>query len=236
MKTMNRNRNMINMRQRRILRELNREIQMKKAQRSEAWQRIARILTAVVAFLIVVAVIVLMEIKAENDAWARVLRRTSMAEALQETTQAEEVPPDAIWASQETYAPVEGIQMVEQMPLMVPEVDEEDLYWLSHVICGEAQCYSRECQVAVGSVVLNRVNSDRYPDTLEGVITQRHQYACYRDGNFHRTPTETNIEVARELLMYGSQLPANIYFQAQFKQGDFCYAKIDGEFFCGLEE
>ena len=90
MKTMNRNRNMINMRQRRILRELNREIQMKKAQRSEAWQRIARILTAVVAFLIVVAVIVLMEIKAENDAWARVLRRTSMAEALQETTQAEE--------------------------------------------------------------------------------------------------------------------------------------------------
>lgn len=168
-------------------------------------------------------------------------RATEAHAAVRETaaaveTTAEELPPDAIWASPETYAPVEGIQMVEQMPLMVPEVDEEDLYWLSHVICGEAQCYSRECQIAVGSVVLNRVNSDRYPDTLEGVITQRHQYACYRDGNFHRTPTETNIEVARELLMHGSQLPANVYFQAQFKQGDFCYAKIDGEYFCGLEE
>jgi len=168
-------------------------------------------------------------------------RATEAHAAVRETaavveTTAEELPPDAIWASQETYAPVEGIQMVEQMPLMVPEVDEEDLYWLSHAICGEAQCCSRECQIAVGSVVLNRVNSDRYPDTLEGVITQRHQYACYRDGNFRRTPTETNIEVARELLMHGSQLPANIYFQAQFKQGDFCYAKIDGEYFCGLEE
>ena len=168
-------------------------------------------------------------------------RATEAHAAVRETaaaveTTAEELPPDAIWASPETYAPEEGIQMVEQMPLMVPEVDEEDLYWLSHVICGEAQCYSRECQIAVGSVVLNRVNSDRYPDTLEGVITQRHQYAGYRDGNFHRTPTEMNIEVARELLMHGSQLPENIYFQAQFKQGDFCYAKIDGEYFCGLEE
>ena len=168
-------------------------------------------------------------------------RATEAHAAVRETaaaveTTAEELPPDAIWASPEAYAPEEGIQMVEQMPLMVPEVDEEDLYWLSHVICGEAQCYSRECQIAVGSVVLNRVNSDRYPDTLEGVITQRRQYACYRDGNFHRTPTEMNIEVARELLMHGSQLPENIYFQAQFKQGDFCYAKIDGEYFCGLEE
>lgn len=236
MKTMNRNRNLINMRQRRILRELNREIQMKKAQKSAAWQRIARILTAVVAFLIVVAVIVLMEIKAENDAWARVLRRTSMVGALQETTQAEEVPPDAIWASDATYAPVEGIEFVEQMPLMIPEVDEEDLYWLSHVICGEAQSYSRECQIAVGSVVLNRVKSSRYPNTIEGVVTQRHQYSSFTDGNFFRTPTETNVEVARELLMYGSQLPANVYFQAQYKQGDFCFAKIDGEYFCGLEE
>lgn len=153
------------------------------------------------------------------------------------TTTADELPPDAIWASDMTYAPIEGITMVEPVPEETePEVDENDLYWLSHVICGEAQCYSRECQVAVGSVVLNRVNSSRYPNTLEGVITQRHQYACYRDGNFHRTPTETNVEVARELLMNGSQLPSNVYFQAQFKQGDFCYAKIDGEYFCGLEE
>lgn len=166
-----------------------------------------------------------------TEAHAAVRETTAVVE-----TTAEELPPDAIWASPETYAPEEGIPMVEQMPLMIPEVDEEDLYWLSHVICGEAQSYSRECQIAVGSVVLNRVNSDRYPNTLEGVITQRHQYACYRDGNFHRTPTETNIEVARELLMHGSQLPENIYFQAQFKQGDFCYAKIDGEYFCGLEE
>ena len=169
-----------------------------------------------------------------HEAQAAVLKTGAAAGPV--VTETDGALPDAIWASPETYAPEEGIQMVEQMPLMIPEVDEEDLYWLSHVICGEAQCYSRECQIAVGSVVLNRVNSDRYPDTLEGVITQRHQYACYRDGNFHRTPTETNIEVARELLMYGSQLPANVYFQAQFKQGDFTYAKIDGEYFCGLEE
>lgn len=113
MKTMNRNRNLIRMRQRRILRELNRESRIQEVRGSFEWQLAARILMTIVAFLIVVAVIVLMEIKAENDAWARVLRRTSIAErymetqapeapeaimveALQETAQAEEAPPEAI--------------------------------------------------------------------------------------------------------------------------------------------
>lgn len=233
--TMNRNRNLISMRQRRILRELNREIQMKKAQKSAAWQRIARIMTAVVAFLIVVAVIVLMEIKAENDAWARVLRRTSMAEALQETTQAEEVPPDAIWASDATYAPVEGITMVEPVPIETePEVDEEELYMLAHLLAGECQSYSRECQVAVASVVMNRVKHPSYPNSVEGVIFQHGQYACVRDGNYDREPTALNWEVAEEVLRYGSQIPVNVVFQAQFKQGP-CWKKIDGEYFCIIE-
>lgn len=233
--TMNRNRNLINMRQRRILRELNREIQMKKAQKSAAWQRIARILTAVVAFLIVVVVIVLMEIKAENDAWARVLRRTSMVEALQETTQAEEVPPDAIWASDATYAPVEGITMVEPVPIETePEVDEEELYMLAHLLAGECQSYSRECQEAVASVVMNRVKHPSYPNSVEGVIFQHGQYACVRDGNYDREPTALNWEVAEEVLRYGSQIPVNVVFQAQFKQGP-CWKKIDGEYFCIIE-
>lgn len=113
MKAMNENRNLISMRQRRILHELNREIQMKKAQKSAAWQRIARIMTAAVGIIALIVLLICLEIKAENDAWARVLRRTSIAErymetkapeapeaimveALQKTSQAVEAPPEAI--------------------------------------------------------------------------------------------------------------------------------------------
>lgn len=121
MKTMNRNRNLISMRQRRILRELNRESRAKEVRESFEWKLAMKIIMTVVAFLIVVAVIVLMEIKAENDAWARVLRRTSIAErymethapeapeaimveALMETAKAEEAPPAAIEVKSATQA------------------------------------------------------------------------------------------------------------------------------------
>ena len=115
------------------------------------------------------------------------------------------------------------------------EVNLDDLYVLAHVICGEAQSCSRELQIAVGSVVLNRVAHPSYPDTVEGVVFQKRQYACTWDGNYYRTPTSTNWEVAEYLLREGSQLPDDVVFQAQFKQGSYVYAKIENEYFCGLK-
>lgn len=166
------------------------------------------------------------------EAQAAVMQRSSAAI----TTTAEELPPDAIWASEATYAPVEGITMVEPVPVETePEVDEEELYMLAHLLAGECQSYSRECQMYVGSVVLNRVAHRSYPNTIEGVIFQHGQYACTKDKNYYREPTPTNWKVAEELLRGGSVLPANVVFQAQFRQGDFCYAKVDGEYFCGIE-
>lgn len=148
------------------------------------------------------------------------------------TTTAEELPPDAIWASDMTYAPVESIEMVEPVPVETePEVDEEELYMLAHLLAGECQTYSRECQVATASVVINRVNHPSFPDSVKGVIYQPRQYACVRDGNYDREPTPTNWAVAEEVLRYGSQIPVNVVFQAQFKQGP-CWKKIDGEYFC----
>ena len=66
----------------------------------------------------------------------------------------------------------------------------EDLEILAHVICGEAQNCDDQEQLYVGSVVLNRVNHSAYPGTIRGVVFQKGQYACTRDGNYYRTPTE----------------------------------------------
>ena len=77
---------------------------------------------------------------------------------------------------------------------------------------------SREDQIYTGSVVLNRVNSDKWPGhSLEETITQKKwgkQYACYWDGNFQRTPTATNWEVAKYLLENGSQIPHDVVYQS----------------------
>ena len=103
---------------------------------------------------------------------------------------------------------------------------EKDLEILSHIICGEAQSYSDELQLAVGSVFLNRVKDDRFPNTFEAVAFQKRQYACIKDGNYYRKPTDRNIANAKHLLENGSVLPENVVFQAEFKQGKGVYKTI----------
>ena len=109
---------------------------------------------------------------------------------------------------------------------------DEDLEVLTRVITGEAQCYSDEHQIAVGSVVLNRVESPKYPNTIKEVVFQRGQYACTKDGNYYREPTQKNREIAKYLLENGSQLPSNCIYQAQFKQGSGVYKKIGRTYIC----
>ncbi|MGL5438023.1 MAG: cell wall hydrolase [Lachnospiraceae bacterium] len=109
---------------------------------------------------------------------------------------------------------------------------EEDLYILAHVICGEAQAYSDEEQLYVGSVVLNRMNHSRYPDTIHGVVFQKNQYSCTRDGNYYRTPTERNWANARYLLENGSILPANVVYQSGGRQGKGVYLKTSRHYYC----
>lgn len=108
----------------------------------------------------------------------------------------------------------------------------EDLTILTRVIYGEASGQSWDFQVAVGSVVLNRVKSNKFPNTIKGVVFQRGQYACTWDGNYNKTPNEQAKKVARYLLENGSQLPSNIVFQAEFVQGRGVYKKMGNTYFC----
>ena len=110
-----------------------------------------------------------------------------------------------------------------------------DLYLLAHVICGEAQNCPRSEQEYVGSVVLNRVKSDRFPDTLSEVIYQTDpvQYTCAWDGNFDREPTEENWDVAADLLENGSVLPDDVVWQSAEPQGSYTYIHTDYHYYCG---
>lgn len=109
---------------------------------------------------------------------------------------------------------------------------EEELYIMAHLLAGECQGYPDDEQKRVGSVALNRVNHDRYPDTLKEVVFQPGQYACTWDGNYYKEPTERNWENAEWLLENGSIFPDHVIFQAGFKQGKGVYYKSDWHYFC----
>ena len=112
------------------------------------------------------------------------------------------------------------------------ENTDENLYVLSHIINAEAGGESDECQLAVGSVVLNRVNSKYFPDTIYDVVFEPGQYSPTWEGTYYNTPSQRAINNAKYLLENGSQLPSNVLFQAGFEQGSGVYKIIDGEYFC----
>ena len=97
-----------------------------------------------------------------------------------------------------------------------------------------------EQQLYVGSVVLNRVASDRFPDTLEEVVYQPGQYAC-ASYLYSLTPDARTIANARQLLEGGSVLPAGVVFQSEAPQGSGVYATYHDEvlgsttYYCTLE-
>lgn len=109
---------------------------------------------------------------------------------------------------------------------------EEDLYILSHLICGEAEGCWRPMKLSVGSVVLNRVSDDRFPDTIAEVVFQEGQYACTWDGNYYKEPSQETINIAAELLEYGSVIDESVVWQAEFPQGYGIYDVIGNMYFC----
>lgn len=109
---------------------------------------------------------------------------------------------------------------------------EEDLYVMAHVLAGECQSCPDQEQLYVGSVVLNRKNHPSFPNTIKGVVFQKGQYSCTRDGNYYREPTQRNWANARTLLENGSVLPANVIWQSGGRQGKGVYLKTRWHYYC----
>ncbi|WP_099205233.1 cell wall hydrolase [Scatolibacter rhodanostii] len=109
-----------------------------------------------------------------------------------------------------------------EAPIEEEPAKTDDLYWLSRVIQAEAgsSWMPDWLQQAVGSVVLNRVSSDQYPDTIEDVIFDEGQYSCVTNGSIYEEPSEKAIENAQYILEHGSILPVGVVGQSEFIQGE----------------
>lgn len=95
--------------------------------------------------------------------------------------------------------------------------NQEDLFWLSRVITAESGNQPLEGQMAVGNVVMNRVASPIYPNTVEGVLAQKNQFTTYRAGKLaDRTPTATSVIAAKLVLDGGvvEETAGALYFDS----------------------
>lgn len=75
-----------------------------------------------------------------------------------------------------------------------------DVYLLAKLIYGEARGEPYTGQVAVGAVVLNRVKSAKFPNSISGVIYQPYAFTAVDDGQINLTPNETAKAAARDAM------------------------------------
>jgi N-acetylmuramoyl-L-alanine amidase len=78
--------------------------------------------------------------------------------------------------------------------------DSGEVYWLSRIISAEAKGEPMTGQIAVGNVVLNRVRSPQYPNTIYGVIFDRKhgtQFSPVSFGTIYHAPTASAIAAAK---------------------------------------
>lgn len=80
------------------------------------------------------------------------------------------------------------------------QITSSDLNLLARVIYGEARGEPYTGQVAVAAVVLNRVRSASFPNTIAGVIYQSGAFDCVSDGQINLTPNQSAKNAAQDAL------------------------------------
>ncbi len=75
-----------------------------------------------------------------------------------------------------------------------------DIYLLAKVIAAESRGESYTGQVAVGAVVLNRVDSSSFPDTVAGVVYQKGAFSAVTDSNWSVEPDSSSRKAAQDAI------------------------------------
>lgn len=76
----------------------------------------------------------------------------------------------------------------------------DDIYLLARVVNGEAANEPHLGKVAVAAVILNRVESDKFPNTLAGVIYQPHAFESITNGIANAQPSQDSVKAAQDAM------------------------------------
>ena len=90
--------------------------------------------------------------------------------------------------------------------------NESEIYTLARLVHAEARGEPYVGQVAVGAVVLNRVEHPSFPNSISGVIYQPGAFSCLDDGQFDQPIAESAYRAAREALDGSDPSGGAIYY------------------------
>lgn len=118
--------------------------------------------------------------------------------------------------------------------------DADEVYWLSRIISAEASVEPFVGQIAVGNVVLNRVRSREFPNTIYGVIFDRKhgtQFSPVAFGTIYESP-EPSCVIAAKICLEGYSVTdtALYFFDPDLSTSDWISRNCVFEFRIGSHE
>ena len=119
------------------------------------------------------------------------------------------------------------------------KISFDDLYLLAKLIYAEAgsDWLNEKFRFCVGEVVMNRVDSPEFPDTVHDVVYQKGQYTSAGTAAFTTLiPSQDCVDVALRLLQGERQMVPSVVFQSDHEQGEifsmYTDRRLGTTFFC----
>ncbi len=170
------------------------------------------------------------EIRSTEEVVVSAAQRIVKEETVQEST--------AVVETTEEYVE-ESCEIIKSM-----DFDSEDAYLLAKIAMAEAENQGVEGKALVMLVVLNRVWSDRFPDTIPEVIFQEGQFSPVSSGRFDRIEPDQECWEALELITVEEwdESQGALYFESQGKSSwhrdnlEFLFQYKDHYFYKEREE
>lgn len=129
---------------------------------------------------------------------------------------AESLSAEVDWDS-ETYTVLiekEGNDVPQEL-ILDRSYTDDDIYWMAKIINAESAGEPYEGKIAVGNVIMNRVLSDDYPDTIYGVIFDMNhgvQFEPVMNGTIYNKPTGESIIAAKAALEGENVAEGSLFF------------------------
>lgn len=130
---------------------------------------------------------------------------------------------DAVGSGQ-ADKPIQERQIVQpteeyQTAIASMDWDADESEMLARIAMAEAEGEDVEGKALVMLVVLNRVWSDKFPDSIEAVITQERQFTAYENGRYDRLKPDEGCWDALGLVMYDhwDESQGALYFESESK-------------------
>jgi len=125
-------------------------------------------------------------------------------ESLNDLKKANKIQNDFVFSGQVLKVPVTASSIPAKAKPTAIKYSASDLDMLARIISAEAQGEPYNAQVAVGAVVINRVESSLFPNSISAVINQRtngnYEFTPVLNGSFKKPATESAVKAAHEAL------------------------------------